>query len=288
MTKLKYVALSLILLVIGQGREFASPFVVTPLNGGQDAPTSPVLFWKGSEAFGKSPLLLDRMAASSYQVYAVHRDRPGTVEHHALDTDIVMVLEGAATFVTGGSITDPRTLRPNEASGSGITDGEAHQLGKGDVAIVPNGTPHWFRDVSPAISYFAVKLRQPNLQTQTPSRVMYWKGSEIFGKGGTVFESQAGTFSRVYALRPSKPLGVELHGVDTDIVLVVDGTGTFVTEGTITEPRSLRPNEGTGASVRDGSPRQLEKGAVLVIPKGTPHWLRDINGNLDFFAVKVR
>jgi len=68
----------------------------------------------------------------------------------------------------------------------------------------------------------------------------------------------------------------------------VDGTGTFVTEGTITEPRSLRPNEDTGASVRDGNPRQLDKGAVLVIPKGTPHWLRDINGSIDFFAVKVR
>jgi quercetin dioxygenase-like cupin family protein len=92
----------------------------------------------------------------------------------------------------------------------------------------------------------------------------------------------------VYALRLDNPLGVELHSVDTDIVLVVEGTGTFVTEGTITEPRSTRPDEATGASVHDGNPRQLEQGAVLVIPKGTPHWLRDINGTIDFFAVKVR
>jgi quercetin dioxygenase-like cupin family protein len=247
-----------------------------------------VSFWKGSEAFAKSPLLLDRTATSNYQVLAVHREQPGTVEQHALDTDIIMVLEGAATFVTGGSVTNLRVLRPNESGGSGINDGEAHQLGKGDVVIVPNGTPHWFREVSPSIRYFTVKLRQPNPQMQTPSRVLSWKGSEIFGKGGTVFESQAGTFGRVYAIRSGKPLGVELHGVDTDIVLVVDGTGTFVTDGTITEPRSLRPNEDTGASVRDGNPRQLDRGAVLVIPKGTPHWLRDINTSIDFFAVKVR
>jgi mannose-6-phosphate isomerase-like protein (cupin superfamily) len=92
----------------------------------------------------------------------------------------------------------------------------------------------------------------------------------------------------VYALRPNKPLGIELHGVDTDIVLVVEGTGTFVTNETITEPRPIRPDEGTGTSIRDGNPRHLEKGAVLVIPKGTPHWLREINGTIDFFAVKVR
>ena len=158
----------------------------------------------------------------------------------------------------------------------------------GDVVIVPNGTAHWFQDVSPSISYFAVKLRQPNIRTQAPSSVMYWKGSEAFGKGGRLFDGQEGRFNQVYALRLNKPLGVELHGVDTDIVLVVQGTGTFVTEGTIMEPRSTRPDEGTGTSVRDGNPRQLEKGAVLVVPKGTPHWLRDINGTIDFFAVKVR
>lgn len=247
-----------------------------------------VSYWKGSESFAKGSLLLDRMDASHYQVYAVRRDKPGAVELHAQDTDIIMVLEGAATFVTGGSVTDPRALRANESSGSGIRDGEARQLGQGDVVIVPNGTPHWFRDVSPTIRYFAVKLRQPNIQTHAPSSVMYWKGSEAFGKGGMLFDGQEGTFSRVYALRRNMPLGVELHGVDTDIVLVVEGTGTFVTEGTITEPRSNRPDEGTGTSVRDGNPRQLEKGAVLVIPRGTPHWLRDINGSIDFFAVKVR
>jgi quercetin dioxygenase-like cupin family protein len=231
-----------------------------------------VSYWKGSEAFAKGSLLLDRRDTSNYQVYAVRRDKPGTVEQHALDTDIIMVLEGAATFVTGGSVTDARALGPNEASGSGIRDGQSRQLGKGDVVIVPNGTPHWFRDVSPTISYF----------------VRYWKGAEAFGKGGMLFDSQEGRVSRVYALRTNKPLGIELHDVDTDIVLVVEGTGTFVTDGTITEPRPIRPDEGTGTSIRDGNPRHLEKGAVLVIPKGTPHWLREINGTIDFFAVKVR
>jgi glc operon protein GlcG len=161
-------------------------------------------------------------------------------------------------------------------------------LGKGDVVIVPNGTPHWFREVSPEIRYFAVKLRQADTQTRAPSGVMHWKGSEAFEKNGMIFDGQRGQLGRVYALHRTSPLGVELHQLDTDIVLVVDGSGVFLTNGTITEPRSIRPDEATGASVRDGDPRRLEKGTVLVSPNGTPHWLRDVNGTIDFFAVKVR
>jgi quercetin dioxygenase-like cupin family protein len=163
-----------LLLVIGPRNEH------TVRAQGPKAEPGGVSYWKGSEAFAKGSLLLDRRDTSNYQVYAVRRDKPGTVEQHALDTDIIMVLEGAATFVTGGSVTDARTLGPNEASGSGIRDGQSRQLGKGDVVIVPNGTPHWFRDVSPTISYFAVKLRQTNIQTQAPSNVIHccpnWTG----------------------------------------------------------------------------------------------------------------
>lgn len=245
-------------------------------------------YWRASDAFSTGSLLLDRMASSNYQLFGVRRDQPGGVEQHDLDTDIVMVVDGAATFVTGGTITDPRVLRANESSGSGIRDGESRQLRKGDVVIVPNGTPHWFQEVSPTIRYFAVKLRQTDAKTRAPSEVMYWKGSEAFEKNGLIFEGQGGRPGRVYTLRRSTPLGVELHQLDTDIVLVVEGNGVFLTGGTIVEPRSIRKDEATGASVRDGEPYRLEKGAALVIPSGVPHWLRDVDGTIDFFAVKVR
>jgi glc operon protein GlcG len=32
-------------------------------------------------------------------------------------------------------------------------------LSKGDVLIVPNGTPHWFQDVSAPFTYYVVKVR---------------------------------------------------------------------------------------------------------------------------------
>lgn len=260
--------------------------VITAAARGQSS--SSVSFWKGSEAVAGGPLLLDRMNESSYQVYSVRRDKPGTVELHDLDTDVIFVLDGSATFVTGGSVTGRRTLRPNESTGTGISDGDSRRLGEGDVINVPNGTPHWFQDVHPTINYFAVKLRQEQGERPSPSSVMYWKGAEAFAKGGMLFDAKEGRFVRVYALRRNKPLGVELHGIDTDVVFVVNGAGTFVTDGSIQQLRTIGPAESTGISIDGGDPRQLGKGDVLVMPKGTPHWLRDVDGTIDFFAVKVR
>jgi len=47
----------------------------------------------------------------------------------------------------------------NEIRGSSITGGEVRRITKGDVLIVPNGTPHWFKDVSGPLNYYVVKVR---------------------------------------------------------------------------------------------------------------------------------
>lgn len=244
-------------------------------------------FIAGSRTFAGDALLVDRMATNHYQVFGVQRTGPGAVEFHALDTDIVMVLDGSATFVTGGRISDERERVPNERTGSGITGGTEWALATGDVIVIPNGLPHWFKQVDGRIRYCAVKIRQERASPGFPSTVKLIKGADAFSKNGLVLDVTEGRFARVYALRRTQPLGVELHGVDTDVVFVTDGAGTFVTGGTISEPRALRENEGTGATVVGGAPQPLVPGAVLVVPSGVPHWLRDVNGGLDFFAVKV-
>jgi quercetin dioxygenase-like cupin family protein len=261
---------------------------LSPAGRAQSPAAAGLSSWKASEAFSKGPLLLDRMASNRYQMFAVRRDAPGSVEHHALDTDIIMVLDGAATFVTEGVITEPRSLRGNEQTGSGIRDGTARRVARGDVIVVPNGTPHWFSEVNPAIRYFAVKLRQAGGEVRVPSRVEYRTGSEAFAKGGVLFQGTEGPFVRIYALRRDKPLGVELHDIDTDLVFMLGGAGNFLTGGSIAAPRPVGPNESTGESVTGGTPRLLDAGDVLAIPAGTPHWLHEVRGPIEFFAVKVR
>jgi len=247
-----------------------------------------VSFWRGAETFAAGALLLDRMETHGYQVFGVTRNGPGAVEHHTLESDIILVLDGAATFVTGGTIVDARDRGPNERTGTAISGGDTWQLESGDIVVVPNDMPHWFRDVRGAIRYAAVKIRQPRAQPPAPATVRFWHGAEVFAKGGLVFDATEGRFARVYALRRTEPLAVELHGLDTDVVFVRSGAGSFVTGGRITEPRQLREHEGSGTAIADGIPRRLDAGALLVVPSGVPHWLRDIDGSLDFFAVKLR
>jgi mannose-6-phosphate isomerase-like protein (cupin superfamily) len=92
-----------------------------------------------------------------YSVTCSHRTEPGVVEIHTKETDVIYVVDGAATFVTGGkalNITAADTAQPR---GKDIQGGEVHHLAKGDVIVVPAGTPHWFKEVSPSVSYFVVK-----------------------------------------------------------------------------------------------------------------------------------
>ena len=105
--------------------------------------------------FAKGSVLLDR---GDYQVHASRRDGPGKAEVHQIDTDIFYVLEGTATFVTGGKVPDLAVTAPHELRGSRIDGGEARTIGPGDVVVVPSGTPHWFREVKAPVLYLAVKV----------------------------------------------------------------------------------------------------------------------------------
>ena len=80
-------------------------------------------------------------------------------EVHELDTDIIYVLDGTAAFVTGGKSVDPKMVAPNEFRGTMIDGGETRQLVKGDIVIVPKGTPHWFKQIDGAFLYYVVKVR---------------------------------------------------------------------------------------------------------------------------------
>jgi len=121
----------------------------------------PVLFFDSNQvsaSFSKGAVLLDG-TNRNYMVNTSRRDKPGMAEIHRLDTDIIYVVEGVATFVTGGTAVETKEIEPNEIRGSRIDGGETRQLTKGDVIIVPNGTPHWFKEVGGAFLYYTIKVR---------------------------------------------------------------------------------------------------------------------------------
>jgi mannose-6-phosphate isomerase-like protein (cupin superfamily) len=111
-----------------------------------------------SAAFERGAVLYDG-AGGNYMVHASRREAAGQAEVHLRDTDVIYVLEGTTTFVTGGTLIDARTTAPDEMRGAAIEHGETRRVGKGDVIIVPSGTPHWFKEVDAPVLYYVVKVR---------------------------------------------------------------------------------------------------------------------------------
>ena len=112
---------------------------------------------KVSEAFARGAVLFN--GSDKYMVHASRRDAPGVAEVHARDADIIYVLEGEATLVTGGTVVEPRTVAPDEVRGRELQGGDTRTITKGDVVIVPAGTPHWFKAVKGPVLYYVVKAR---------------------------------------------------------------------------------------------------------------------------------
>ena len=125
-------------------------------------PAPAVSYWekgKVEEAFAKGTVLFDGSDGRNYMVHASRREKPGQAEVHTKDADVIYVLQGSATFITGGEAVDGKTIAPDEIRGSSINGGETRKIAKGDVIIVPHGVPHQFLEVTNPFLYYVVKVR---------------------------------------------------------------------------------------------------------------------------------
>jgi uncharacterized protein GlcG (DUF336 family)/uncharacterized cupin superfamily protein len=77
------------------------------------------------------------VTGDGYAVDAGRRDSPGDVECHDHVTDVMHVVRGTATVMTGST---------------------AHHLTAGDVLVVPAGVPHQFTEVSDPFHYLVTKV----------------------------------------------------------------------------------------------------------------------------------
>jgi glc operon protein GlcG len=108
-----------------------------------------------SEKFQEGGLVLDE---GRYKIDAGRREAPGEVEYHQHAVDVMHVVNGSATVVTGGEMLSPREVGPGELRADAAKGGTAHELSEGDVLAIPNGVPHQFTAVSDPFLYFVVKV----------------------------------------------------------------------------------------------------------------------------------
>ena len=84
----------------------------------------------------------------------------GEVEVHMKTNHVFIIVEGEATFITGGTLVGSKNTAPDEVRAASVQGGQAHHLTKGDVITIPANTPHWFKEIpSGTIAYYAVNIQ---------------------------------------------------------------------------------------------------------------------------------
>ena len=87
------------------------------------------------------------------------------------------------------------------------------------------------------------------------------------------------------------------HAQVTEVYHIIEGSGTFVTGGTMVDP-TPSPAAGTtvkilvgpstnGASIRGGQSRKVGPGDVIVIPPGVAHWFSAVESDMNYLVVRV-
>ncbi len=81
----------------------------------------------------------------------------GTLHSHEDWTGVVVIMSGAATFITPGTATGTQGARDTPEGGRLVGAGESHRVSKGDVVIIPPGAPHMYRNIEEPFRYLVVQ-----------------------------------------------------------------------------------------------------------------------------------
>lgn len=96
--------------------------------------------------------------ADHYRINIVRRTSAQGAIAHPDGTEVHHIIEGSATFVTGGTIVRAAGAAAGSAT---IEGGQSRRVSKGDVILVPAGTPHWYKDLEGSITYLEVRFDLP-------------------------------------------------------------------------------------------------------------------------------
>ena len=199
-----------------------------------------------------------------------HRDKPGALDTQKATT-ILYVTDGEGVFAAGAG---------------------SQRLAKGDVFVVPAGTPQSFVSVSPSISYYLVTV--PVLAAGAKAEVVYAgheKVAATLKKAGPLADAPNVRVSGGYRTGPYAPEDyrpdVEIHAKEADLFYVIEGSATQVLGGSVIGGRETAPGQIRGSKIDGGQTYHLGKGDVMWVPAGMPHWFPEIPEPLSYLLVKV-
>lgn len=123
---------------------------------------------KSLQPDNKTSELIDS-AGMQLRVAVQHeKNRSGAAaELHDASDDVYYVLDGSATLVLGGKLEDPKEADPGEWRSPRILDGKTFEIKKGDLIVVPRGTPHQRSTANKDFSMILIKIYAEPLKKKT-------------------------------------------------------------------------------------------------------------------------
>jgi mannose-6-phosphate isomerase-like protein (cupin superfamily) len=77
------------------------------------------------------------------------------------------------------------------------------------------------------------------------------------------------------------------HETEAELFYVIDGVGTLVTGGKITNEKPSNPGNFNGTAIAGGTPQAVAKGDFFIVPENTPHQFIDIKGALMLMSLHL-
>jgi mannose-6-phosphate isomerase-like protein (cupin superfamily) len=93
-----------------------------------------------------------------YNVSLEYRAAVANAAVHETEAELFYVVDGSATLVTGGKLTNENRTNGANLTGSGVEGGVSRRVAKGDFIMVPEGTPHWFSAIDGIVVLMSLHL----------------------------------------------------------------------------------------------------------------------------------
>jgi mannose-6-phosphate isomerase-like protein (cupin superfamily) len=231
------------------------------------------------------------ITAGPYALNLEHRTGKAAASLHTGEAEVIIILDGAGTITTGGTLVNPTTANGN-ISGTDIAGGTPLHAVKGDMLIVPQGTPHMMvpdagaplvlatlhlprnGEPAPVPGRIPAAPKLVNLAADLPAMTQKAKAaaatSPRFFGGDTILSLPPYRMGLEYR----SPKGIaSVHKNDGEFMFVLEGEGVVVTGGTVANPKDLGANI-DGDAITGGTDNHMKKGDFIFVPKGLAHLAR--------------
>ena len=113
---------------------------------------------KPGQGFAWQPLVRDGETIAALEYWK----RPGRPAVHPDQAEYAIVVAGAGTLISGGTLVRSTAVKPDLVEGSDIVGGTTRILAPGDVMLIPAGVPHTFGITGERLVLLGIKLPTPH------------------------------------------------------------------------------------------------------------------------------